>query len=238
MRLTSKDIAKMIDHSLLSPGLTDDQLKEGCEIAKQYDAASCCVKPYHVAMTRDLLEGSDVLVCAVIAFPHGNSATEIKVAETEQVIRDGAVEVDMVVNLGKVLQGDWNYVEQDIRAVNDACTAHDAKLKVIFATDFLSDEQIIKLCEIGGALTVGWVKTCTGYNYVKDENGKPVQYGATDRVLKLMADHTPPEVEVKAAVACRTLERFLEVREKFGVTRVGTGQTATIVTAAREMLDS
>lgn len=235
--VTSHDIAKMIDHSLLHPTLTDEQLKAGCDVARKYDAASCCVKPYHTRMAAELLAGSDVKVCAVVSFPHGNSSTEIKVEETRQVIRDGATEVDLVINVGKAKQGDWEYVKEDIARVNTVCDEADAALKVIFTTDFLTDEEIIKVCEICSELQVEWVKTSTGYNYIKDDNGNMVYYGATDRALGLMHDHTPANVEVKAAGKCRTLDRMLEVREKYGVTRVGTNLTAELVEEARVRLD-
>ncbi len=235
--VTSHDIAKMIDHSLLHPTLTDDELIAGCELAKKYDVASCCVKPCHTALAKKHLEGSDVKVCAVISFPAGNSNTSIKVAETEDVIRNGATEIDVVINVGKAIQGDWDYVEQELAAVNDVCVKNDAKLKVIFCTDYLNDEQIVNVCKICSKIGVAWVKTSTGYNYIKDENGNMVYYGATDRALKLMYENTPREVEIKAAGKCRTLERFLEIREKFGVTRVGASATAKICEDARVKLD-
>ncbi len=224
---TVTEIVKMIDHSLLHPTLTDKELKAGCELAIRYNAASCCVKPFHTKLAAELLKGSSVLVGAVIGFPHGNNTTAIKVAEAKQVIADGAVEVDMVINVAKALQEDWDYVEQEIGAVVGITKESNAALKVIFATDFLEDKHIIKLCEICTKLGVDFVKTSTGYNYVKGADGKYSYKGATTHVLKLMLEHTPSEVQVKAAGACSTLERILEVRE-WGVTRVGTGQTEKV----------
>ena len=116
MKYSYAELAKMIDHSLLHPTMTDKELEDGCTIAKKYDVASVCIKPYYVRRAAELLRGSSVLVGAVIGFPHGNSTTESKRYETELACRDGAVEIDMVINIGKALSGDWNYVERDIRA--------------------------------------------------------------------------------------------------------------------------
>src|SRR5512134_2118071 len=145
---TLKDLAKMIDHSLLHPTLTDADILHGCEIAKRYDVATVCVKPYAVTMCREVLQDTDVRICSVIGFPHGNHTTKIKVAETEQAIRDGATEIDMVINIGKALGGDWEFVKVDIEAINQVCVENGAILKVIFETDYLKDEHIIRLCEI------------------------------------------------------------------------------------------
>ncbi len=235
-KITSKDIAKMLDHSLLHPTLTETELKAGCDLAIKYDAASCCVKPYHTALAKKFLADSDVLVCAVIGFPHGNNTIEIKVAETEQVIRDGATEVDMVIHMAKAHEKDWAYLEKEIGAVHDACKKGGAILKVIFEVDYMKDEHVIKLCEICGKVGAEFVKTSTGYNFVKDEKGQLGYKGATIEVLTLMRKHSPANVQVKAAGACSSLEAVLKVRE-IGVTRVGTGQTAKIVEDARVRFD-
>src|SRR5512138_1007657 len=143
---TLKDLAKMIDHSLLHPTMTDADILHGCDVAKCYDVATVCVKPYAVAMCKQALTQTDVKVCSVIGFPHGNHTTGIKVAEAERAIRDGALEIDMVINIGKALGGDWAYVQAEIAAVNQACIANGAILKVIFETEYLQDEHIIRLC--------------------------------------------------------------------------------------------
>ena len=228
------EVMKMLDHSLLHPGLTDDELRKGCDVAKACQAASVCVKPYAVKEAAELLAGSDVLVGAVIGFPHGNSTTEIKLAETEQVIRDGAVEVDMVINVGKALSGEWDYVENEVKAITDACHAKGAQVKVIFANDLLPDDACkIKLCEICSQAKADWVKTSTGYNYVKGEDGKYSYQGATNHDLKLMRENSAPEVQVKAAGCVRTLDAILRVREDYQVTRIGTGQTEQILADAK-----
>jgi len=235
-KANSKEIAKMLDHSLLHPTLTEKELRDGCALAIRYDLATCCVKPCDTALTRDLLKGTDVKVCAVIGFPHGNSTLEIKLAETAQVLRDGATEVDMVINIAKAVDGDWAFVEKEIDAINRACKKAGALLKVIFETDYLQDGQIVHLCEICTRVSVGFVKTSTGYNFTKDADGKYTYKGATLPILELMRKHTGPKVQVKAAGACSTLDAVLKVRE-MGVTRVGTGQSAKIVEDARVRLD-
>lgn len=230
--ITVAAIAKMIDHSILHPTFTDKDLIENCEIAKKYHVATVCVKPCHVSMATAILEGSDVAVCAVVGFPHGNSAIEIKKAETLQVIRDGAAEVDMVVNIGKVLQNDWSYLDEELKTINDACVQHGAILKVIFETDFVTRaEDKIKLCELCNKHKVAFVKTSTGYGFVKDNDGNYHYTGATESDLKLMRKHCRAEIQVKAAGGIRTLDQILKVRE-IGVTRVGATATVTIMEEA------
>ncbi|MCC7128982.1 MAG: deoxyribose-phosphate aldolase [Anaerolineae bacterium] len=231
------DIAKMIDHSLLHPALTDQELKEGCEIAAMYHAASACVKPCDVRQAKLYLEGSDVVVCGVVGFPHGNSTIEIKALETEQVIRDGAVEVDMVVNIGKVLSEDWDYIQREIQTIVRIVKEHGAVLKVIFENDLLPDDRFkIRLCEICSACQVDYVKTSTGYNYVKGPEGCYSYQGATEHDLLLMRRHSAPEVQIKAAGGVGNLDAILRVRE-LGVTRVGTKSTRAIVEEARRRFD-
>src|SRR5271157_6275486 len=117
--ISLKILAKMIDHSLLHPTMTDEAIVAGCKLAKKYDVATACIKPYAIHLVKGFLNGSDVGICAVIAFPHGNSTTAVKVREAEEAVLDGASEIDMVVNIGKVLGGAWDYVSSEIRAVNE-----------------------------------------------------------------------------------------------------------------------
>jgi deoxyribose-phosphate aldolase len=231
-----RELAKMIDHSLLHPTMTDAIVREGCELALRYDVASACVKPYAAPLARDILVGSDVGVCAVIGFPHGNSTPRIKFAETLHAIADGATEIDMVINIGKVLSGDWEYVSEEIRTINHACTTQGAILKAIFETDYLQDEHIIRLCEICSEHRVAFVKTSTGFGFVKQPGGDYNYRGATDRVLRLMRKHSAPEVQVKAAGGVRTLDDLLRVRE-LGVTRIGATATAAILDEARQRIN-
>jgi len=233
---TVNSIAKMIDHSILHPTFTDDDLKNNCEIAKRYNVATVCVKPYHTRMAADILRGFDVAVCAVIGFPHGNSTIDIKVAETVQVIKDGATEVDMVVNIGKVLQADWDYIDYELKAIHDICLKNRALLKVIFETDYLPrDDDKIKLCEFCSKHTVDFVKTSTGYGFVKDRDGKYSYTGATEHDIKLMRRHCSPEVQIKASGGIRTLDQILKMHE-LGVTRVGATATVTIMEEAKKRL--
>ena len=228
------ELAKMIDHSLLHPTMTDDDLKSGCELAIQYNTASVCIKPYAVSKAAKWLSGSDVLVGTVIGFPHGNSTTVMKVAECRQVCEDGAVEVDMVVNPGKVLSKDWNYVRDEIAAINDEALRNGAIVKVIFENDYLpSDDYKIALCEICNGVRVGFVKTSTGYGFVRGEDGKYITKGATVEDLKLMRKHAAPHVQVKAAGGVRTLDDMLKVKE-LGVTRVGATATVAIIEEAKK----
>jgi len=218
-------IMKMVDHSLLAPGLTDQDLIAGCELAAKYHTASVCVKPCHVRLAAEVLGQSDVLVGGVIGFPHGNSALEIKLLETRQILEDGAVEVDMVVNLGKVLGEDWVYVRDEIQQITDLAHLHGAVVKVIFENDLLPDDHYkIRLCEICSEVGADFVKTSTGYNYIKGPDGRYSYQGATLEDLQLMLDHTSEQVQVKAAGKSGTLERVL-VLQDMGVTRTGTGQT-------------
>jgi len=233
-KVTEYEIAKMIDHSLLHPTMDDQVLKEGIQLAKKYNVASVCIKPYAVKLAADLLRGSDVMVGTVIGFPHGNSKVEVKVFETERAIEDGAVEIDMVVNTGKVLSEDWTYVDDEIGKVVAVTKKHGAALKVIFENDFLpGDVYKIKLCEICSKYKVAFVKTSTGYGFVKQPDGSYNYKGATVEDLTLMRRHTDPEVQVKAAGGVRTLEDTLRVRE-LGVTRIGATATETILLAIRD----
>jgi deoxyribose-phosphate aldolase len=228
-----ESLAKMIDHSLLHPTMTDEAIAAGCRLARRHEVASACVKPYVIPLARDLLEGSAVAVCAVIAFPHGNSTTDIKVREAEQAVAAGASEIDMVVNVGKVLGGDWEYVSAEIKAINEAVTGAGAILKVIFENDYLEDPHIIRLCEICSQHAVAFVKTSTGYGFVKQPNGFYAYAGATDHALALMRAHSAPGVQVKAAGGVRTLDDLLRVRA-LGVTRVGATATDVILEEARK----
>ncbi|MFH0989546.1 MAG: deoxyribose-phosphate aldolase [bacterium] len=227
-----KTLARMIDHSLLHPTMTDESILKGCELAKQYDVATVCIKPYAIPLTRSVLENSDVGLCVVVAFPHGNSTTSIKVQETEEALSGGATEIDIVVNIGKVLSDDWDYVTSEIAAINEVVVKRGAALKVIFENDFLEDRHILKLCELCSANEVAFVKTSTGYGFVRQANGMYSYAGATDHHLKLMRSHCPPSVQVKAAGGIRTLTDLLRVRE-LGVTRVGATATQEILEEAK-----
>lgn len=229
-----KKLAKMIDHSLLHPTMSDEELKKECDVARQYDVASVCIKPYAVKDAVQWLEGSDVEIGTVVGFPHGNSKTEIKVEETLRACIDGATEIDVVVNVGKVLSKDWNYVAEEIKKVADQTHTQGAILKVIFENDFLPEDSYkIKLCELCAENGADFVKTSTGYGFVKGDDGKYSYKGATEHDLKLMREHSPSHVQVKAAGGVRTLDDLIRVRD-LGVTRVGATATATMLEEAKK----
>jgi deoxyribose-phosphate aldolase len=225
MTPTFAELAKMFDHSLLQPALTDAEMDRGLEIAIEYNVASVCIKPYAVKRAARMLAGTTIHTSTVIGFPHGGNLTRVKAYESEQAIADGAVELDMVVNIGKVLSADWSTVTDDIRAVVDLAHGAGAKVKVIFENHFLKDEQKRELCRICGEVRADWVKTSTGY----------AETGATLEDLKLMRECSPPWVQVKAAGGVRTFERLMEVRA-LGVTRVGSTSTKQILDEAKAKL--
>ena len=227
MDYTYRQIAKMIDHSLLNPVLTDRELEAGCRLAREYDVASVCIKPYYLARCAELLAGSGVAPGTVIGFPHGGHAPAIKLAETKQALRDGGTELDVVVNIGKVLSEDWAFVREDIRAVVEAAHEGQAIVKVIFENCYLQDSHKIRLCEICAEVGADFVKTSTGYG----------SGGATLADLKLMRKHSPPSVKVKAAGGIRTLDALLEVRS-LGVARCGATRTAEILDECRRRIET
>ncbi len=232
MNETVYQLAKMIDHSILHPTMTDDDLKRECEVAKKYNVASVCVKPYAVKQASELLKGTDVLVGCVIGFPAGNSAIEVKVFETETACNDGAVEIDMVVNIGKVLQGDWEYIEKEIGAVAKTSHKNGAIVKVIFETDFVTRESdIVKLCQVCTEVGADYVKTSSGFGFVKQSNGDYNYKGATLPVLELMKKSVGPKVKVKAAGGVRTLDQLIAVQAA-GCARCGATATTVMLEEA------
>ena len=231
LKFSPAELAKYIDHSLLHPTMTDKDLEEGCLIAKKYNTATVCIKPYAVAKAKELLKGTTVGICTVIGFPHGSNTRDLKVIETIEACRNGATEIDMVVNIGKVIEGDWDYVEAEITEIMDTALEHNAIVKVIFENDYLNDDQKIKLCDICSSVGVAFVKTSTGYGYVKQKNGMFLTKGATIDDLKLMRKHSAPHIQVKAAGGIRTLNQMLEAIEA-GATRIGATATEAIINEA------
>jgi deoxyribose-phosphate aldolase len=219
------DVSKMIDHSLLNPTLTWEDFEFGISLSLAYDVVSVCIVPYALRHCAERLRGSDVKASTTIGFPHGVNTTAIKLAETRQALADGGQELDMVANISKVLSGDWDYVTNDIRAVVEETHAAGQKVKVIFENAYLNDDQKIRLCHICGELRADWVKTSTGY----------APSGATDADLKLMREHSPSYVQVKAAGGIRDLAALLRVRA-IGVTRCGATRTAAMLDDARQEL--
>lgn len=214
--LEYRDVAKTIDHSLLRPELSLATVREGVELALRYDVASATVRPADVAWAAELVAGSDVLISTVVGFPHGSHTTRTKAAETAELVAAGADEIDMVLNIGRLISGEDDYVEADIRAVVEA--ADGRLVKVIFENTYLDDAQKVRACELTAAAGAGFVKTSTGF----------APTGATIEDLKLMREHSRAHIQVKAAGGVRTLDALLEVMA-VGVTRVGATATEAIL---------
>jgi deoxyribose-phosphate aldolase len=225
MRYTYEEIAQMIDHSLLNPVLSEKEFMEGIMLARRYGVASVCIMPFFLQSCTKCLEGSSVKPTTTVGFPQGGHHTRIKAVEAEQALHDGAEELDMVVNISKVLSCDWDYVFKEIKAINDLVHNRGKKLKVIFENCYLQESHKIRLCEICGEIGVDWVKTSTGYG----------RGGATHEDVNLMCHHTPPHVQVKAAGGIRDLDSVLAMRS-LGVTRIGASRTKDILDECRRRL--
>jgi deoxyribose-phosphate aldolase len=216
--ITYEQLAKVIDHSLLRPELTDQDVTEGCHLAARYHTATVCVKPCHVRLAAHLLKDSDVKVSTVVGFPHGAHLTAIKVAEANAAMDMGAVELDMVLNIGALRHGQSEYVLEDIRAVCDAAHSRQVKVKVIFENAYLNQAQKILACQLSEQAGADWVKTSTGF----------APSGATLEDIRLMRANVSEKVQVKAAGGVRTLDALLAVIDA-GVTRCGATATAAIL---------
>lgn len=231
MKAGPKEIAKMIDHAVLHPTQSDEALKKECLLAAKYRVASICVKPYHVKMAAKHLNNSEVKVSTVIGFPHGGNCIETKVFESQKAIDDGALELDMVINIGKVLQGDWDYIRDEIRAVQKL-GGGEVILKVIFETDYVKNpKDIVHLCHICDEEKVDFVKTSTGFGFVKREDGSYSYEGARRTDVEMMVNRTNDKTNVKASGGIRTLKDLLEFRT-IGATRIGTSATEAIMNEA------
>jgi deoxyribose-phosphate aldolase len=220
-----REIAKLIDHALLSPNLRVDELEQGCQLALVYDVASVCVLPYYLRRTADLLAGSSVSPSTVIGFPHGGQATSVKQFEAERALADGGQELDMVVNISQVVSERWSNVQNDIACVVNVVHAAGQKVKVIFENCYLQDEQKIRLCQICSELNVDWVKTSTGFG----------PSGASVGDVRLMRQNASPRVQIKASGGVRDLDSLLRFRE-LGATRIGTSRTREILDDHRRRL--
>ena len=216
--LTYEDVAGTIDHSLLRPELDDKFIAEGCAIAANYRVASVCCRPADVPRAAELLTGTDVAVGTVIGFPHGGTPTEAKVFEAEKALRDGATELDMVINIGALRSGRDAYVRDEIAAVVAVAHPAGAIVKVILENAYLDDDQKVRGCKLAEAAGADFVKTSTGF----------APTGATHEDLALMRRSVSPNIGVKAAGGVRTLDGLLAVME-LGVTRIGATQTAAIL---------
>ena len=215
-------LAKLIDHSLLRPDFDRATLEAGCRVAREYRVASVCIVPHFVAGAAELLAGSGVEVGTTIGFPHGANTTRVKVAEAEQACADGATELDLVVNVSRVLSGELGYVRDDVAAVLGVCRTRGARLKLIFETCYLDEGQKLSLCELSSELGVDWVKTSTGFG----------SKGATLADVSFLRRHCPPQIGVKASGGIRQLDQVLEFQPF--VTRVGTSNTREILEECRQ----
>jgi deoxyribose-phosphate aldolase len=215
-----QEIASMIDHSLLNPIFTDEDIINGCKIADQYQVATVCVRPSDVKLADQLLRHSKVKVSTVIGFPHGTTTTLAKLAEAQEAIENGCEELDVVLNIGKMKSGNYDYVSRELKAIIEAAHARDVKVKIIFENAYLTKEEIKKATLICNALKPDWIKTSTGY----------AGGGATDEDLIIMRTHADQDIQVKAAGGVRTLERAIEVK-KLGCTRIGATATKAILDA-------
>lgn len=215
--ITYEQFTKVIDHSLLQPQLTEAEVIAGCDIARQYDTASVCVKPYHVRLAAQRLAGTTVVVSTVVGFPHGSSTAATKYAEAKEALKDGATELDMVLNYGELRSGHLAYVQAEVQAICDLAHSSGAKVKVIFENAYLTDEQKIAACKLCDEAGADWVKTSTGF----------APTGATVADIKLMRAHVSDRVQVKAAHGIRTLAAALEMIDA-GVTRIGATATVTM----------
>jgi deoxyribose-phosphate aldolase len=219
-----EDIAALIDHALLGPTLDAVALEAGIHLAMDYAVASVCIAPHYLARAHELLRGTGVRSTTTVGFPHGTTTTNAKLDEARHALTDGAEELDVVVNVGRVLGSDWDYVSEEVRALTDFTHARDAKIKVIFENSHLDEARKIRLCELCGTLGVDWVKTSTGYG----------PGGATLADVKLMREHSPPSVAVKAAGGVKTLDELLELRPY--ITRCGLSRTREILDDCRRRL--
>jgi len=224
--ITLAQLAKVIDHSLLRPELTEADVLAGCELAARYHVATVCVKPCHVGLSKEALKDSDVIVSTVVGFPHGSNLTAIKVAEAQLAMDEGALELDMVLNIGELRSGKTDYVREDIKAVCDAAHARGVKVKVIFENAYLTDAEKITACKLSEAAGADWVKTSTGF----------ASGGATLEDLRLMRANVSEKVSVKAAGGVRTLPALLDVIDA-GANRCGATATATILDDFKRIKD-
>lgn len=211
-------IAKSIDHSVLAPSLTDREIEEACALGLHCDVASVCVIPHYLGRLANLLRGSTVKPSTTIGFPHGGHTTRAKLAETEGALEDGAEEVDVVVNIGKVLSDDFAYVEHELGALTRLVHERGRIIKVIFETAYLDDARKKALCSIVGKVGADYAKTSTGFG----------PSGATPADIELLRAHCPPAVAIKASGGIRDLDAVLLLRAR-GATRIGTSRTREIL---------
>ena len=217
--MDKQQLAKMIDHTILKPEADKASIEKLCKEALEYNFASVCINPTNVELAAKLLKGSEVKVCTVIGFPLGANTMEVKAFETKDAIAKGADEVDMVINIGRLKDKDYEYVEKDIKAVVDAADKK-ALTKVIIETCLLTEEEKVKACELAKKAGADFVKTSTGFS----------TGGATPEDIKLMRETVGPEMGVKASGGVRSIEDA-EAVIKNGATRIGASASIAICEA-------
>ncbi|KAI8983808.1 deoxyribose-phosphate aldolase [Pilobolus umbonatus] len=223
--LTVDKLAKYFDHAILRPDQTLKDVEEGCRIASEYDMASVCVKPCDVKQASELLIHTSVMVGTVISFPHGNSTAEVKTAECLKAIEDGAVELDVVINVGHLRSGLYKQLELELKMMIEQSKQKnpDVCFKIILETAYLNKEEIIIACEIATKAGAHFVKTSTGF----------ASMGATCDNIKLMKSHVPSSMEVKASGGIKSLDQVLQLIES-GATRIGSSSSDKIIEEFKE----
>ena len=215
--MDKKQLAKMIDHTILKPDATKEEVIKICEEAKKYNFASVCINPSRIKLAKDILDGSEVKICTVIGFPLGATSTESKRFETEQAIKDGATEVDMVINIGSLKDKDYDYVYNDIRAVVEVAK-NKALTKVIIETCLLNDDEKVIACNLAKKAGADFVKTSTGFS----------TKGATAEDIKLMRETVGENIGVKASGGVRTYDQAMEMINN-GANRIGASASIAII---------
>lgn len=232
--MTGKDIAKLIDHTLLSPQATQKEITNLCMEAQCFSFASVCVNPFYVKFCSELLNDSPVKVCTVIGFPLGANTTFVKIFEAQTAVKDGADEIDMVINVGKAIENDFDFILNEVKAVKDSLKILESEvskkiiLKVILETCFLSDFQIVECCKASVSGGADFVKTSTGFASPKSSEGQLLPNGASVHHVQLMRKTVGEKIGVKASGGIRSYNTLIQMVEA-GATRIGTSSGVSIV---------
>ncbi len=222
MKLSAREVGKLIDHALLRPDMTREEVTEGLNIAKEYDVKSVCVRGCDVKYAAEFLKGTDVLVGTVIGFPHGSTSTQSKVYETVEAFKNGAVEVDVVMPIGMVKSGDYDYYRNELEELTKVVREHNGLIKIIFENCYLTAEEIKNCTIIATEVGVDFVKTSTGFG----------SYSARIEDVKIMKENSSLPTEVKASGGIRTYEDVIAMVQA-GATRIGASATEKIVKGAQ-----
>jgi deoxyribose-phosphate aldolase len=216
--MTKQEFAKTIDHTILKPNATFAEIEKLCSEARQYRFASCCVNPYYVKMTSDLLVNTGVLTCAVIGFPLGANITNVKIVEAELAMLDGAKEIDMVINIAELVNCNYNYVFNEIKQLAELVHQNDSILKVIVETCLLNTNEKIEIAKIVSDASADFIKTSTGFSSA----------GATTEDIVLFKNTISPKLKIKASGGIRSLDFALELINA-GANRIGTSSGIKLV---------